>query len=196
MSRRQLSVGHVSEARAGYCDEHVLRGQNERTHSPVSRPGSLLRFHFDVSDRQCLLRTWDLLTAADYQIEDVTDRARELLARSRSIGSSIAPRGPNWILRQTDSERRYPSRADQVESGDARQIGINPLTTEDAIWYAGPDLAASVLLSGKVPQIEERVCDRTEARKVGQRPARRGLRPVKLLDAIPIDPRRENFFTG
>ena len=79
--------------------------------------------------------------------------------------------------------------------GDARQIGINPLTTEDAIWYAGPDLAASVLLSGKVPQIEEAFAIVPKRGKKGRVLRSRGLRPVKLLDAIPIDPRRENFFT-
>ena len=143
-----------------------------------------------------LLRTWDLLTAADYQIDDVTDRARELLA-SLSLDRLFDP--ATWpelsfFAKLIPNGDILPVRT-KWNPGDARQIGINPLTTEDAIWYAGPDLAASVLLSGKVPQIEEAFAIVPKRGKKGRVLRSRGLRPVKLLDAIPIDPRRENFFT-
>ncbi len=143
-----------------------------------------------------LLRTWDLLTAADYQIDDVTDRARELLA-SLSLDRLFDP--ATWpelsfFAKLTPNGDILPVRT-KWNLGDARQIGINPLTTEDAVWYAGPDLAASVLLSGRVPQIDEAFAIVPKRGKSGRILRSRGMQPVKLLDAIAIDPRRENFFT-
>ncbi|MGB8964792.1 MAG: hypothetical protein WCB99_04030, partial [Candidatus Cybelea sp.] len=143
-----------------------------------------------------LLRTWDLLTAADYQIDDVTDRARELLTSlslNRLFDAATWP-DLSFFAKLIPNGDILPVRT-KWNPGDARQIGINPLTTEDAIWYAGPDLAASALLSGKVPQIEEAFAIVPKRGKSGRILRSRGLRPVKLLDAIEIDPRRENFFT-
>ena len=143
-----------------------------------------------------LLRTWDLLTAADYQIDDVTNRARELLAPlslDRLFDSATWPE-LSFFAKLTPNGDILPVRT-KWNPGDARQIGINPLTTEDAVWYAGPDLAASVLLSGKVPQIAEAFAIVPKRGKSGRILRSRGLRSVKLLDAIAIDPRRENFFT-
>jgi hypothetical protein len=143
-----------------------------------------------------LLRTWDLLTAADYQVDDVTDRARALLASLTLDGLFDPATWPelSFFAKLIPNGDILPVRT-KWNAGDARQIGINPLTTEDAIWYAGPDLAASVLLSGKVPQIEEAFAIVPKRGKSGRILRNRGMRPVKLLDAIPIDPRRENFFT-
>ena len=156
--------------------------------------------YYDVTSMypscNALLRTWDLLTAADYQIDDVTDRARELLG-SLSLDRLFDP--VTWpelsfFAKLIPNGDILPVRT-KWNPGDARQIGINPLTTEDAVWYAGPDLAASVLLSGMVPQIEEAFAIVPKRGKSGRIVRCRGLRPVKLLDAVAIDPRRENFFT-
>src|SRR5690348_5368089 len=47
-----------------------------------------------------------------------------------------------------------PIRALYGEAGNTN-IGLNPLTSDKPIWYAGPDFAASVLLTGRVPEIIE-----------------------------------------
>jgi hypothetical protein len=56
------------------------------------------------------------------------------------------------------------------------------------MWVAGPDLVASVLLSGRIPNVQE-------ALRLLPRGKQRGLRPVKLRGAISINPRKEDFFT-
>ena len=57
---------------------------------------------------------------------------------------------------------------------------------KDGLWFALPDLAASVLLTGRIPRIVEAF--RIEAR--GQAPS---LRRITLRGAVPIDPRRDDF---
>lgn len=56
------------------------------------------------------------------------------------------------------------------------------------MWIAGPDLIASVLLSGHFPNVQE-------AFRIVPHGKQRGLGPVKLRGAISVDPRKEDFFT-
>ena len=45
-----------------------------------------------------------------------------------------------------------------VYSGTTQNIGINYVTSEKPIWFAGPDIIKSILLSGgKVPHIEKAI---------------------------------------
>jgi hypothetical protein len=142
-----------------------------------------------------LLRTWDLLIAADYRVVDATEQARGLIAGltlEQLFDPSTWPE-LGFFARIVPNADVLPVRA-KWEGGDARQIGINPLTASDAIWYAGPDLAAAVLLSGKAPQVEEAFAIEPVLGDDGQSVPLDGLKPIKLLDSIAIDPRRENFF--
>jgi hypothetical protein len=44
-----------------------------------------------------------------------------------------------------------------VYNGTTQNIGVNYLTSKEPIWFAGPDLIASILLTGKVPRIEKAI---------------------------------------
>ena len=41
-------------------------------------------------------------------------------------------------------------------NGETTNIGVNPLTSSRAMWYAGPDLVASVLLRESLPKSSTR----------------------------------------
>src|SRR5260370_23085537 len=56
------------------------------------------------------------------------------------------------------------------------------------MWVAGPDLVASALLSGHIQNIKE-------AFWLVPYGKQHGLKPIKLRDAISVDPRKEDFFT-
>src|SRR5271168_920539 len=56
------------------------------------------------------------------------------------------------------------------------------------MWIAGPDLIASVLLSGHTPNV-------LEAFRIVPHGKQRGLRPIELRSSILVDPRKEDFFT-
>ena len=85
-----------------------------------------------------------------------------------------------------------PTRATySVESNDY-QVALNHLYAtsgdpKDGLWCALPDLAASVLLTGRVPKIVETFA--VEAR--GKLPS---LRKITLRGTVPIDPATQDFF--
>src|SRR5712692_10014754 len=77
-------------------------------------------------------------------------------------------------------------------SGESWNIGINycygdAKKPEDALWYALPDVAFSVLETGKIPKI----VDAFRIEPVG---VQEGLTKVKLRGEIEVDPERQDFF--
>ena len=56
------------------------------------------------------------------------------------------------------------------------------------MWVAGPDLIASVVLSGRVPRV-------LEAFRIEPRGKQRGLKPILLRGDVLVDPKKEDFFT-
>jgi hypothetical protein len=68
-------------------------------------------------------------------------------------------------------------------------IGINPLTADQPIWYAGPDLVAATLFnpSHQPPDV-------VRAFRVVPEGKQTGLVPVSLRGAVEIDPNTNDFF--
>ena len=66
---------------------------------------------------------------------------------------------------------------------------VNAFTSDQPIWYAGPDLVSAVLLSpdGKAPEV-------IRAFRVVPVGVQRGLRSVSLGGAIEIVPTKDDFF--
>jgi hypothetical protein len=85
-----------------------------------------------------------------------------------------------------------PSRARySVESKDW-QVAVNHLYAQsdspnDALWFSLPDVVASKLLYGRVPQI-------VDAFRVEARGTLDGLQPTRLRGAVHVDPRARDFF--
>jgi len=101
-----------------------------------------------------LLGLWPLLTAAELKLEDCSEEATKTLARA-NLQSVLNP--SEWLkfgffALTKPSGDVLPVRALYGESGNTN-IGFNPLTSEKSIWYAGPDLVASRLLSDSKPRI-------------------------------------------
>src|SRR5439155_16881239 len=69
------------------------------------------------------------------------------------------------------------------------QVGINHVYAEasNALWYSLPDVAVSVLLTGRIPEIVDAF--RIEAQSILPR-----LDPVKLRGIIEVDPGSHDFF--
>ena len=74
-----------------------------------------------------------------------------------------------------------------VYNGETQNIGINRSTSEEPIWFAGPDVMASKALSGKPPHIVRAV-------RLVPHGTQTGLKPTSLRGMVPIDPRRHDFF--
>jgi hypothetical protein len=85
-----------------------------------------------------------------------------------------------------------PTRARYSLVSNDYQVGLNHVYAKsddpkDGLWFALPDLVASVMLTGRIPTI-------VEAFRIQPKGLRRTLRPIKLRGAVPIDPRSEDFF--
>jgi hypothetical protein len=101
-----------------------------------------------------LLRLWPLLTAASVGVENCTEEARRILDgvdAETILDPSLWPRLAFFASVKPAGDL-LPVRALYGESGETN-IGLNPLTSTEPIWYAGPDLAASKLAKEVTPQI-------------------------------------------
>jgi hypothetical protein len=134
-----------------------------------------------------LMGLWRFLTAEQLIAVDATKEASELL-KTLTLEKTLSPklweRLPFFALIQP-SEDIVPVRTRYNEKNS--NIGVDPLTSNKPIWYAGPDIVASVLLTGKVPQILKAV-------RVIPKGTQAGLKPIALRGAIDIDPMSQDFF--
>lgn len=101
-----------------------------------------------------LLKLWPVLIAADLEVEECSTQARETLVRA-NLQNVLDP--AEWeklafFALTKPSGDVLPVRALYSEDGSTN-IGLNPLTSKKPIWYAGPDLVACRLLSGRAPKI-------------------------------------------
>ncbi|MFY9719061.1 MAG: hypothetical protein WAK16_05390, partial [Candidatus Cybelea sp.] len=85
-----------------------------------------------------------------------------------------------------------PTRAKYSLESNDYQVGLNYVYAtspepKDGLWYALPDLAASVLLTGRIPKV-------VEGFRIVPKGQLSALRPITLRGAVAVDPRRDDFF--
>jgi hypothetical protein len=137
-----------------------------------------------------LLGLWRLLTAKKIRVQDATQDVRALLKKvniDQLLDPKTWPKLNFFALIQPGGDI-LPVR---TVYGDGRlsnetNIGLNPLTSKKPIWFAGPDVVAATLLTGKPPKILRAI--RFEA--VG---VQRGMESVNLGKGF-INPSRDDFF--
>src|SRR5205085_4200798 len=74
-----------------------------------------------------------------------------------------------------------------VYNGTTQNIGINYLSGKEPLWFAGPDIIASILLSGKVPQIEKAI-------KILPHGKQADLGSASLRGMVNVDANQQSFF--
>ncbi|MBK6781761.1 MAG: hypothetical protein IPG75_19810 [Gemmatimonadetes bacterium] len=136
-----------------------------------------------------LLGLWRMLTAERLKLHDATAAVRELVATltldrcfQRAFWGDL-----RFFAKIRPQGDILPVRAAYGPTEDNPTIGLNPLTSDTPVWVAGPDLVASVLLTGHHPDVLEAV----RLAPVGQQT---DLAPVVLRGQVEIDPRKEDFF--
>jgi hypothetical protein len=139
-----------------------------------------------------LMGMWTYVIAEEITTDDnpsATRDVQELLARVSVDGCfdpALWPQlfGYAQILPDADI---LPVRAKYDPYSPSWGIGINPLTSDQPLWYALPDLVASTLLTGKPPTI---------LRGIRLRPAGTvaGLSALTLPGGRLVDPRTEDPF--
>jgi hypothetical protein len=134
-----------------------------------------------------LMGLWSFLTAQTLRIEDATDDVRKLLAE---VTPKTVFNPDNWkrfvffaLVRPAGDI--LPVRT--TYNGETSNIGVNPLRSNEPIWYAGPDVVAAKLLTDSVPDI-------IRAFRVVPDGQQEGLKPTALRGRVEIDPRTSDFF--
>jgi hypothetical protein len=136
-----------------------------------------------------LLQAWKLLCSERMKVDSRAGaRVTELLNHADPDDWLTRERWPELIgiARIRPDGNVLPVRA-RYGPGPSWQIGVNPLTSDESLWYSIADLVASKLLTGETPTVLEAVQFRPG-------PLARGLQPTSLLGEITVDPREDDFF--
>ncbi len=134
-----------------------------------------------------LLGNWNVLTAKNLSFEDATEEVRKLLAEV-TLEHLFNPefwKELSFFARVKPDGDILPVRA--VYNGETQNIGINQLSSDRPIWFAGPDLVNSVLQAGKVPHIKKAIRMVPHGRQAG-------LKSTSLRRMVLIDPKKHDFF--
>ena len=174
----------------GICMQAYYGGRAEIRIRHTSVPTVYTDFTSQYPTVNTLLGLWRLLTAKKLRVREATQDVKKLL-KSVNVDTVldpktwpklgffalVQPQGDILPVRTVYGDKRI---------GSETNIGLNPLTSRRPIWFAGPDIVASTLLTGKPPTILRAI--RFEG--VG---VQRGMKSVKLGKGL-INPARDDFF--
>ena len=134
-----------------------------------------------------LLGNWDVLKASDIRFRPCTGKVRKWLSKM-TFEDGFNPafwKNLSFFALVKPEKDILPVRT--VYNGRTRNIGLNYLSSQNPIWYAGPDIVASALLQGKIPRVLKAV----RMQPSGQQ---KNLANTDLARMVPIDPRKDDFF--
>ncbi len=135
-----------------------------------------------------LLSLWDILTARRITFEDDTKRIRKLVKKVSLDGCfdhKIWKQFNFFVLIEPDNDI-LPVRT--VYDGATHNIGNNFLTSKTPLWFAGCDVVASAIRTGKVPHILRVI-------RIVPHGKQKGMKIVSLRGSmVEIDPYRDDLF--
>jgi hypothetical protein len=191
----ELNISHPSEkvrdenasAAYGVFMQSYFGGRAECRIRKWEVPVCLVDFMSQYSTVNELLGNWSVLTAEYVTFPDATEEVRELLSQinfGRCFERTFWPSLRFYALVRPDDDA-LPVRT--VYNGTTQNIGINYLTSDNPIWFAGPDIVASVLLTGKVPRIEKAI-------RVEPHGKQADLASTSLRSMVSVDASKDSFF--
>ncbi len=174
----------------GICMQGYYGGRAEIRirHTPV--PVVYTDFTSQYPTVNTLLGLWHILTADKLRVRDATQEIMtflESLTPDRLFDQTVWPKLAFFALVQPDGDI-LPVRTiyGDGQADGQTNIGLNPLTSAKPIWFAGPDIVGSLLLSGKRPKILRAI----HFDPVG---VQKGMKSVELGKGS-IDPYKDDFF--
>ncbi len=178
---------NVPDKKHGIAMQSYYGGRAECRIRKTAVPVVYTDFTSQYPTVNALLGNWDVLTSESVSFEDYTNEVRKMLAAMKPEN----PYKPAFWKRLSFFALVLPDKdilpVRTVYNGRTQNIGLNYLSSEQPIWYAGPDVIASALLTGKAPHIEKAI------RMVphGRQP---GLTPTNLGGMVAINPVKDDFF--
>jgi hypothetical protein len=142
-----------------------------------------------------LMGLWGFVTAREIRVGTKCFREIERFLHSLTPAKLLSPKTwkklPAFVKVIPDGDI-LPSRSKYSLVSNDWQVAVNYLHASDradseGLWYSLPDVAASVLLTGKVPKI-------IEAFKLVPEGKQHHLRSVLLSGEVPVNPRTQDLF--
>jgi hypothetical protein len=140
-----------------------------------------------------LMGLWDFVTAREITIEHGQQEITEFLNK---VTPDLLFTRDAWkhlvaFVQIIPDGDILPSRSKYSAASNDWQVGVNHIYSDaanpSALWYALPDVVASVILTGRVPKL-------VDAFRLKANGKAKELRSVRLRGAIDIDPRQKDFF--
>ncbi|HEV2490023.1 MAG TPA: hypothetical protein VGT03_09465 [Candidatus Acidoferrales bacterium] len=176
-----------NDKESGVAMQGYYGGRAECRIRKSSVPVVLTDFTSQYPTVNALLGNWDVLTADGVSFEDCTVEVREIVdgpELEQVFDPTFWKRLSFFALVQPDKDI-LPVRT--VYNGRTQNIGLNYLTSTEPIWFAGPDIVASRLLTGKSPRI-------IKAIRMVPHGRQSALKESNLARIVPVDPRTNDFF--
>jgi hypothetical protein len=152
-------------------------------------PVTYVDFHAQFPAVSKLLNCRELLCAEDLDFPDFTTEARDMLERA-SPDECHQPefwKQLRWFALVEPCEDVVPMRAKFGKREDSDPtLGWDFLTSKQPIWISGPDAIAAKLIKGKPIKI-------LKAIQVVPRGIQPGLRPVRLMNQLEVDPLHDDL---
>jgi hypothetical protein len=172
----------------GICMQSYYGGRSETRIRHAEVPTAPLDFTSQYPSCCALLGLFDVLTAKTLSFEDDTGSIRRFL-KSITLEGCFKP--AMWdhfkffALVKPDNDI-LPVRTMYNEV--TQNIGNNYLTSDTPIWFAGPDVVASVIQTGKVPHIVRAIRMVPHGKQAGMK------KSVNLRRMVKISPYKDDLF--
>jgi hypothetical protein len=150
-------------------------------------PVILVDFTSQYPTVNALLENWRVLKASRVEFKSCAGGVRKLLSgvELEDVFNPAVWKDLSFFALVKPDNDILPVRT--VYNVRTKNIGVNYLSSKKPIWYAGPDLVASKLLSGNTPHIIKAIRMQVSGKQ-------KNIYATKLAGTVPIDPRRDDFF--
>jgi hypothetical protein len=173
----------------GIASQAYFGGRAECKIRNTAVPVVLTDFSSQYPTINSLLGNPEVLIAEKLTFEDATDEVRSFIQQIQvdDCFDQTSWKQMKFFARIRPSGDVLPVRAEYNDDGITKNIGTNYFTSRESVWLSGPDIIASKLLSGKVPDIEKAI-------RLVPHGQQAGLKPVNLRGMVEVDPRKDDLF--
>ena len=176
----------------GYAQAALFGGRTSANIRKVVCPIVYVDFLSMYSTVNTLMRLWQFVIAREIRvIEHCKDQVESFL---RKLTPDILFEPETWtrmngFVKVVPNGDVLPIRSKYSPATNDWQVGINHVygEKEEALWYSIPDVIASILATGRVPEI-------VDAFLIEPDGVLSELIPTKLRGAVEVDPKRDDFF--
>jgi hypothetical protein len=176
----------------GYAQTAFLGGRTSVHIRKVVCPVVYTDFLSMYSTVNALIGLWSFVVACEIRVIEHCKDQVEAFLRILTADILFEPetwRRMNGFVKLVPNGDVLPIRSKYSPASNDWQVGLNHVYAkkEDALWYSIPDVIASILSTGRVPEI-------ADAFLIEPSGLLFELLPTKLRGIVEIDPERDDFF--